>query len=161
MPEGARIGRAPPARGLAWLGACPAFNERCLNNSASGWSAGTRGASVSWRSRRTRTRPSQRSHHIHEFVTPCQWPACRFRSSSAGAGRPTASQTQPVEVEREASTRVRQILIVACWCCHCPYSDDPKSSTESTIDATTRSAQPLRRGKPAAPSDPSHRGWTR
>ena len=46
-------------------------------------------------------------------------------------------------------------LIVAYWCCHRPYSDDPKSSTESTIDATTRSAQPLRRGKPAAPSDPS------
>jgi hypothetical protein len=95
-PRRARMGRCPLARGLTWLGACPAINERCRNNSARGFSAGTRGASVSWRSRRTRTRLSQRSHHIHEFVTTAL-SATRLpiRSSSAGAGRPSASQTQP------------------------------------------------------------------
>jgi hypothetical protein len=138
-PRRARTGRGPPARGLAWLGACPAFNERCLNNSASGWSVGTRRASVSWRSRRTRTRPlaAVASHpRVRHPLSAARLPiALEFRRRGATNRLADAARRRRTRGEHQSpSDPDRRVLVL-------PLSivDDPKSSTESTIEATTRS----------------------
>ena len=160
-PRRARIGRGPLARGLAWLGACPAINERCRNNSARGRSAGTRG--IRFMAFPANSNPplaavaSQPRVRHHEFVTNALVSDPLADSARVRRCRATI---RLADAARRGRTRGRApesvgCLIVVYWCCHCPYSDDLKSSTESTIDATMKSAQPLRRGKPAAPSDPS------